>query len=66
MKRFEYKTIKVPTKRKNSFSMMYIDQEVLNETLKDLGEQAWDLVSTINHEIGGSLVEVVIIFKREV
>lgn len=66
MKRFEYKTIKVPTKRKNSFSMMYIDQEVLNETLKDLGEQAWDLVSTINNEIGGSLVEVVMIFKREV
>ena len=66
MKRFEYKTIKVPTKSKNSFSMMYIDQEVLNETLKDLGEQAWDLVSTINNEIGGSLVEVVMIFKREV
>ena len=66
MKRFEYKNIKVPTKRKNSFSTMYIDHEVLNETLKDLGEQAWDLVSTINNEIGGSLVEVVMIFKREV
>lgn len=66
MKRFEYKTIKVPTKRKNSFSTMHIDQEALNETLKDLGEQAWDLVSTINNEIGGSLVEVVMIFKREV
>jgi hypothetical protein len=66
MKRFEYKTVSVPTKKKNTFAMTYLDKEALNETLKDLGEQAWELVSTIDHNVGGSLFEIVMIFKREV
>jgi hypothetical protein len=66
MTRFEYKTISVSTKKKNAFSMIYLDKEKLNESLKDLGEQGWELVSTINHNLGGSMVEILMVFKRAI
>jgi|GEM_PF-1100488 hypothetical protein len=66
MIRFEYKTVSVSTKKKNAFSMIYLDKEKLNECLKDLGEQGWELVSTINHNISGSMIEILMVFKRAV
>jgi hypothetical protein len=66
MTRFEYKTVSVPTKRKNRFSMNEFNHESLNETLKGLGEQGWELASTLENNIGGSLMEIVMVFKRAV
>ncbi|MFK7948982.1 MAG: DUF4177 domain-containing protein [Saprospiraceae bacterium] len=66
MTRFEYKTVNVPMKQKNRFSMFRIDREKLDETIKGLGEQGWELVSTFNHSISGSAMEIIMVFKRAV
>ena len=66
MIRFEYKTVSVPTKKKNRFSMSEFDHESLNDTLKGLGEQGWELASTLENSISGSLMEILMVFKRAV
>jgi len=66
MTRFEYKTVDIPTKKKNAFSMLKIDKEKLNQTLKGLGEQGWELMTTIENNFSGSMMENILVFKRAV
>lgn len=66
MTRFEYKTIELPRKRKNTFSLPRIDKEALDELLKNLGEQGWELTSKVENTSGGTIIEAVLIFKRAV
>jgi hypothetical protein len=66
MTRFEYKTIELPRKRKNTFSLLRIDKEALDGSLKSLGEQGWELISKIESTSGGTILKTVLIFKRTV
>ncbi len=66
MTRFEYKTIDIPTTKKNAFSMTKIDKEKLKETLKGLGEQGWELITTLENTYSGSMMENILVFKRAV
>lgn len=66
MTRFEYKTVAIPMKRKNRFSMYEFDKEVLNETLRKLGEQGWEMVTTLDRNMSGSMMESLMVFKRKV
>lgn len=66
MIRFEYKTVEVPTTRKNRFSMYEFDVEQLNEILRKLGEQGWEMVSTLDRAIGGSTTSPIMVFKRKI
>lgn len=66
MTRFEYKTVNVPMARKNSFSIYKFDRTELDQILRKLGEQGWELVSTLDNTAGGSMMEIVMVFKRAV
>lgn len=63
MKKFEYKTITVPTKGWMKFKQ---DFEALDVQLNKLGRLGWELVSTIGNVYhAGSYSENVLILKRE-
>ena len=66
MTRFEYKTVAIPMKRKSRFSMYEFDKEKLDETLRKLGEQGWEMVTTVDRNMSGSMMESLMVFKRKV
>lgn len=66
MTRFEYRTLEVPTKQKNAFSMIQINQEKLDESLRGLGEQGWELTSKVESTSGGTILKTILVFKRTV
>lgn len=66
MTRFEYKTVAIPMKQKNRFSMFTFDKEALDERLRKLGEQGWEMISTVDRHVSGSMMESLMVFKRKV
>jgi Domain of unknown function (DUF4177) len=63
MKKFEYKTFEV--KRENMWNGYEVNIYEVNQLLQELGEEGWELCSTIN-KIGVSPSHsFFLIFKRE-
>lgn len=62
MKTIEYKTLVV--KFKGAFPPTLKVEEV-EKSLNGMGEQGWEMVSSIPKQIGASPIEHVLIFKRE-
>lgn len=63
MKKFEYKTISVPTKGWMKYKQ---DFEALDLKLNELGNNGWEVVSSIGNVYhAGSYAENVVILKSE-
>lgn len=63
MKKWEYKTVKVPT---TGFMGGTLDCAELSEKLNFLGEEGWEVItSLVTNQGNGYSKEVVVILKRE-
>ncbi len=64
MKKFEYKTLNVPTKGWMKYKQ---DIEALESLLNELGKQGWEIAISINNAYhSGSYAGNVIVMKREI
>jgi len=64
MQKFEYKTIKMKPKR-TTFSMKLEDENLVEE-MNVLGKEGWELITSVDNKIGGTLKASVLIFKRPI
>ncbi len=62
MQKFEYKTIKI--KPKSAGFSQKLEDENLVEEMNIIGQEGWELVTSIDNKIGGSSISIVLIFKR--
>ena len=64
MKKFEYKTIQIPTKGWMKYKQ---DIEALDAQLNELGKQGWELAVSMNNiYVSNSYMGNVIVLKREI
>ena len=62
MKKFEYKTLSVPTKGWMKYKQ---DIEALEQMLNELGKQGWEIAVSISNVYEGGHMGNVIVMKRE-
>jgi len=53
-------------KPKSSFLKRELEDDALIEEMNILGNEGWELVSSIDHAVGGSTTSIVLIFKRQI
>ena len=67
MKRFEYKTLGIEMSTKGKWlKTKAIESTEMVTKLNELGQDGWELVSSIDHAIDGYTIEILLLLKREI
>jgi Domain of unknown function (DUF4177) len=61
MTKFEYKVIEI---KSNSIWSAEITPEVIEQKINEMGQDGWELVSTLSKAMTGSINGITCIFKR--
>ena len=65
MKKFEYKTLEFHAEDRKFTKMMNVDTNEIENELNELGNEGWELINSIDYNVNGFTVKVVLFFKRE-